>query len=117
MTEFNEKYINELLIPFDSEFLIAYPNAKGYKFVEVYKIKTKTAIFDFGFCNKKKLNVTKVSWYRRRQNFYNDTIVMASLGTKSTEVSRILIRLLRVAKISYNYIFNHEIFFPAKMLK
>lgn len=85
----------KLLVPYDCEFFILYPiNSTKFKLVEVYKVKGETITFDYGIWEEDTgLKTTELSWYWRRVNLKNITLVMMGLKVHGEAVSEIKIRL------------------------
>ena len=83
----NEKDEDELMVPINTDFMIAYPvNSTSYKLIEIYKVKSKTVRLDFGAWHEGKLEITNVPWYKRR-NLKNETLVVAGLTDYGPVVS------------------------------
>lgn len=78
-----------LLVPYDCEFFLVYPTGlKEYKLVEVYKVKNQIRMFDYGTWDKDSgLKTTEISWYWRRVDLKNLTMVMMGLKYHGEVVS------------------------------
>ena len=73
---------HKLIVPLNCEFIVINKeNSATYKVTEYYDIKNASFYFDFGIWDKDfGLNVTKLTFRKRRSNLHKREIVVISRG-------------------------------------
>lgn len=74
-------HMKQFIFPYDCELIVIQPTSGAdYKLTELYTIKNRAFSLPFGTWNKNfGLNISKIGFYRRRQNFQKAEMITVSL--------------------------------------
>ena len=89
-SESNLDDLKDLLVPYDCEFFVLHSiGLARFKVTEVYKVKDRTMTSDYGTWGEDfGLRPSELSWYWRRVNLKNMTLVMMGLTVHGEVVSK-----------------------------
>lgn len=77
----------KLPIPYNCQFIISYPMGKSnYKLIEVYKLKNRTFVSEFGFLNSNQLILANNYLFSRRMDFNGTVLTMDVKADQSVSI-------------------------------